>query len=85
MLPSRILFPEIAGLGAEVVLHISAEVPWRRKAEHVGDIGERQAAVAQAAADVERCVARDPVVGGQAAHLFGISERYFEVTHSLPA
>lgn len=39
----------------------------RREAEHVADVGERERAVAQAAADVQGSVARDPVVGGQAA------------------
>ena len=39
------------------------------KAEHVGDVGKRQAAVAQQAADVERGVARNPIRCWQTAHL----------------
>ena len=39
----------------------------RREAEHVSDVGERERAVAQAAADVQGSIARDPVVGWQTA------------------
>ena len=38
------LFPEIAGFGTQISLHVAAEVRQRRKTEQVGDVGEREAA-----------------------------------------
>ena len=60
--------PQVAGLCAEVVLDITAEVCLRREAEAVGDVGEGEATVAQEATDVERRVARNPVGSRQSAH-----------------
>ena len=67
---SRHLFPEIGGLGSEIVLDVSAEVGEGREAEQVADFGKGACAVAQQSADVERGIARNPIVGRQSAHLF---------------
>ncbi len=62
------LFPQVAGLCAEVVQDITAEMCLRREAEAVGNFGEGEATVAQEAADVERRVARNPVGCRQSTH-----------------
>ena len=58
-----LLFTVVGGTHAEVVLHVAAEIAGRVEVEHVGNLNECQALVAQLAGDVKRCVAVDPEVG----------------------
>ena len=55
-----VLRAECAGRGTEILLHVAGEVALRGEAVHVGDVGQREALVAQQAGDVDGGVAVDP-------------------------
>ena len=61
--------PEIHRIRAQVFLHEACEIRRRGEVELVADFGQGEALVAEQAADSQCGVARNPVVGGEAAHL----------------
>ena len=60
---------ECAGFLSQIVLNEAREVALRREIEHIGDVGQREALVLQQMHEFDGCVAVDPRVGREAAHL----------------
>ena len=62
-------FPKIHRIRTQIFLHEAREIGGRGEVELVADFGQGEAFVAKQAADFQCGVARNPVVGGEAAHL----------------
>ena len=62
-------FPEIHRVRAQVFLHEAGEIRQGGEVELVGDVGQGKTFVAEQTANFQCGVTRNPVVGGEAAHL----------------
>ena len=62
-------FPKIHRIRAQVFLYETGEIRQGGEVELVADFGQGEAFVAKQAADFQSSVARNPVVGGEAAYL----------------
>ena len=63
-------FPEIHRVRAQVFLHEAGEIRQGGEVELVGDVGQGETFVAEQAADFQCGIARNPIVGREAAYLF---------------